>query len=114
MTLRLPPVRNEWYQAHDRFSTWTRQKLREEVLTDEIIFSSDELAGETLSSHEFVNTSGPTISADAINGDSDGVTFTVTGCGLTTLSVVTSGGRTLRKKLQWLCLGSTSFSDYGS
>ena len=113
MTLRLPPVRNEWYRGQDRYRTWTRQKLKDEVLTDEIIFSSDELAGETISAHEWVNTSGPTISADAINGDSDGVTFTVTGCGTTTLSVTTSGGRTLRKKLRWLGLDAGNFHDYG-
>ena len=111
MTLRLPPRRNEWYRDGD---VWERQKLREEVLTDEIIFSSDELSGETLSSHSWVNTSGPTISGDAVNGDADGVTFTITGVGSSTLSVVTSGGRTLRRRLRWYGIDvSSNISDYG-
>lgn len=111
MALRLPPKRNEWYR--DRDDVWAHQKLKDEVLTDEIIFSADELSGETIASHSWVNNSGPSISGDAVNGDADGVTFTVTGTGYTTLSAVTSGGRTLQRELRWVGLDVSSFNDYG-
>lgn len=111
MVLRLPPKRNEWFR--DINDVWALQKLQDEVLTDEIIFSADELAGETLASHEWVNTSGPSIYADAVNAAADGVTFTVTNSGTTTLSVTTSGGRVLRRKLRWIGLDVSSISDYG-
>ena len=113
MTLRLPPRRNEWYRAGD---VWERQKLKDELLIDEIIFSADELAGETISSFEFVNTSGVTIGQDydsAISSDADGVSFSVTGTGSTTLSVTLSDDRVLRRRLQWHGLDVANFSDYG-
>lgn len=108
--LRLPPKRNEWFR--DRDGVWARQKMQDEVLTDEVSFADELASGETISSFSWVDTSGPSISGDAINGTSDGITFTVTDSGDTTLSVVTSGGRTLRRELRWIGTDTTALSDY--
>ena len=109
--LRLPPRRNEWFRGRD--GEWEFQKLQNEVLTDEISFQDRLFAGETLASHEWLNTSGPSITGDAINGDSDGVTFTITKSGSSTLKVVTSDGRTLLCPVLWVGLDVSPISDYG-
>lgn len=110
--LRLPPQRLEWYR--DRDGVWTRQKRSDDILTDEILFTDLLNSGETIASFTWIDNSGPTISGDAINGDANGITFTVTDSGDVTLRVVTSAARVIEMPLRWFGLDTYPISDYGA
>jgi hypothetical protein len=114
--LRLPPERNQWFRDLD--GVWARQKLEDEILTEEVVLSAEDLAGEAFVTATWDDVSGPTITGTAVNGDTTGATFTVTGSGDATLVLTTvypwlgTAARTLRKRLRWIATDASLIHDY--
>lgn len=106
-TIYLPPTRNPYFRDTDGYIT--RTKLEDEVLNETVDFTQ-ELGSETLSTATWTDTSGPTITGTTVA--SPLVTFTITKSGEATLIVTTSGSRTLHRRLRWLPLDTTQYSDY--
>lgn len=104
MTTGVAHVRKRRYPYHLEGNVYVREKRVDEILNEEIEFIADLDASETLSSVS-VDASGPTISAEAVASGQDAtdtkVTFTVTGVGSATFTVVTSASRTLERRLRW-------------
>ena len=107
--LRLPPERNQWFRDLD--GVWARQKLEDEILTEEVVLSTEDLAGETVATATWDDVSGPTITGTAVNAGTTGATFTVTDSGDATL-VLTTATRTLRKRLRWIATDASLIHDY--
>jgi len=118
--LRLPPERNQWFRDLD--GVWARQKLEDEILTEEVVLNAEDCAvepgdafpgldGSTVVTATWDDVSGPTITGTAVNAGMTGATFTVTGSGDATL-VLTTPTRTLRKRLRWIATDASLIHDY--